>query len=237
MSTIKGAIRLSLHVASVNIHNRECWQCQHLCGIILIVNQNKPYHHGDLRGALLQASLELLRHPASGDFTLREIARRAGVSHNAPYRHFRDKDDLLAAIAEQGFERLTAAMKSAAGKGQTPFQQLQSAGIAYVEFAQAQPEHFSVMFSIDLRENRHVSAKAAAEKCFAELVKLVVASRQAPSPRNVPPETAALVAWTQVHGIAVLALRGQLRFRGRGEIKEFATLATEAIGRGLQLTN
>jgi AcrR family transcriptional regulator len=201
------------------------------------VNQTKPYHHGDLRGALLQASLELLRHPASGDFTLREIARRAGVSHNAPYRHFRDKDDLLAAIAEQGFERLTAAIQSAAGKGQTPFQQLQSAGIAYVEFAQAQPEHFSVMFSIDLRESRHVSAKAAAEKCFAELVNLVVASRQAQSPRSVPPETAALVAWTQVHGIAVLALRGQLRFRSRREIKEFAKLATEAIGRGLWLTN
>ena len=201
------------------------------------MNQHKPYHHGDLRGALLQASLELLRHPASGDFTLREIARRAGVSHNAPYRHFRDKDDLLAAIAEQGFESLTAAMQSAASKGQTPFQQLQNAGITYVEFAQAQPEHFSVMFGIDLRGNQHVSAKAAAEKCFAELVKLVVASRPAQSPRNVSPETAALVAWTQVHGIAVLALRGQLRFRGRREIKEFAKLATEAIGRGLQLAN
>ena len=219
------------------MNNRRCWQCQHIWGIIFVVNQTKPYHHGDLRGALLQASLELLRHPASGDFTLRQIARRAGVSHNAPYRHFRDKDDLLAAIAEQGFERLTAAIQSAAGKGQTPFEQLQSAGIAYIEFAQAQPEHFSVMFSIDLKENRHVSAKAAAEKCFAELVKLVAASRQVQSPRSVPPETAALVAWTQVHGIAVLALRGQLRFRSRREIKEFAKLATEAIGRGLRLTN
>lgn len=201
------------------------------------MNPRRPYHHGDLREALLQASLDLLRNPALGDFSLREIARRAGVSHNAPYRHFRDKDDLLAAIAEQGFERLTAALQSAAGKGQTPFQQLQSAGIAYVEFAQAQPEHFSVMFSIDLRETRHVSAKAAAEKCFAELVKLVVASDEGQSFRNISPETAALVAWTQVHGIAVLALRGQLRFRTRREIKEFAKFATEAIARGLELTD
>jgi len=202
-----------------------------------IVNQRRPYHHRDLRRALLKASLDLLRDPASGDFTLREVARRAGVSHNAPYRHFRDKDDLLAAIAEEGFGRLTAAIQSAAGKGQTPFQQLQSAGIAYVEFAQAQPEHFSVMFSIDLRENRHVSAKAAAEKCFSELVKLVVASGQGQSFKSVSPETAALVAWTQMHGIAVLALRGQLRFRGRREIREFTKVATEAIGRGLRLTN
>ena len=201
------------------------------------MNQRKPYHHGDLRGALLQASLELLRDPASGAFTLREIARRAGVSHNAPYRHFRDKDDLLAAIAQEGFERLTAAIQSAAGKGQTPFEQLQSAGIAYVEVAQAQPEHFSVMFSIDLKGHHHSSAQAAAEKCFGELVKLVAASRQAPSFKNVLPETAALVAWTQVHGIAVLALRGQLRFRTRREIKEFAKFATEAIARGLELTD
>ena len=206
-------------------------------GIIFLVHQPKPYHHRDLRAALLQASLELLRERALGEFTLREVARRAGVSHNAPYRHFRDKDDLLAAIAEEGFERLTAAMQSAAGKVGTPFQQLQSAGIAYVEFAQAQPEHFSVMFSIDLRDNQHGSAKSAAEKCFAELVRLVVASGRGESLRSVSPETAALVAWTQVHGISVLALRGQLRFRSRREIKDFAKVATEAIGRGLSLTN
>lgn len=205
-------------------------------GIIFPVDQPKPYHHRDLRGALLEASLDLLRDRALGEFTLREVARRAGVSHNAPYRHFRDKDDLLAAIAEEGFERLTATMQSARGKQGTPFQQLQRAGIAYVDFAQAQPQHFSVMFSIDLRDNRHVSAKTAAEKCFAELVRLVVGSGDRESFRSMSPETAALVAWTQVHGIAVLALRGQLRFQARREIRDFAKVATEAIGRGLRLT-
>jgi AcrR family transcriptional regulator len=201
------------------------------------VHPRRAYHHGDLREALLRASLNLLRESVSGDFTLREVARRAGVSHNAPYRHFRDKDDLLAAIAEEGFDRLTGAMQSAAGKGQTRFEQLQRAGIAYIEFAQAQPEHFSVMFSIDLRENRHVSAKAAADRCFAELVRLVTASGQDQSFESVPAETAALVAWTQVHGIAVLALRGALRFRSRREIREFAEIATKTVGRGLKLTN
>jgi AcrR family transcriptional regulator len=201
------------------------------------VKTRRPYHHSDLRGALLRTSLELLRDRTSNDFTLREVARRAGVSHNAPYRHFRDKNDLLAAIAEEGFDRLTAAMQSAAGEGQTPFEQLQNAGIAYIEFAQAAPEHFSVMFSIDLRENRHVSAKSAADRSFAELVKLVLASRQGRSfGGSGSPEIAALVAWTQVHGIAVLTLRGQLRFKARREIIEFVKLATEAIGRGLRLT-
>jgi len=78
------------HVVIVNI----------VLGYTFPVKTRSPYHHSDLRGALLRSSLELLRDPASGDFTLREVARRAGVSHNAPYRHFRDKDDLLAAIAE-----------------------------------------------------------------------------------------------------------------------------------------
>jgi len=127
-------------------------------------------------------------------------------------------------------------MQSAASKGQSPFKQPQNAGIAYIEFAQAEPEHFSVMFSIDLRENRQISAKTAADRCFAELVKLVVASRHGRSFGSESPETDALVAWTQVHGIAVLAFRGQLRFRAKRERTEFAKLATQAIARGLRLT-
>ena len=142
--------------------------------------------------------------------------------------------DLLAAVAEDGFERLTAAVKSAAVKAQHPFQQLQNAGIAYVEFAQVQPEHFSVMFTMDLRDG-HASAKAAADRCFAELVKLVAACQNKRTSTSEGPEIAALVAWTQVHGIAELALHGQLRFRTKKEMTHFAKLATEAIGRGLRL--
>ena len=74
----------------------------------------RSYHHGNLKQALLEASLNLIREVGPGAFTLREVARRAGVSHNAPYRHFRDKEELLAALAAEGFDRLTDAMTKAA---------------------------------------------------------------------------------------------------------------------------
>jgi AcrR family transcriptional regulator len=193
----------------------------------------KPYHHGDLRRALLRASLALIREGGIRALSLREVARRAGVSHAAPYRHFREKAELLAALAEDGFDRLTAAMHAAAATARDPFGRLQKAGLAYIEFAQDQPEHFLVMFSIALDAQRHPAAKAAADRCFAALVALVTACQ--PARAGLPAKTAALMAWTQVHGIAELALRGQLGFRTSKELSEFARLATEVFGRGAQL--
>jgi AcrR family transcriptional regulator len=187
------------------------------------------YHHGDLRSTLLRASLELIREVGIRGFTLREVARRAGVSHAAPYRHFRDKAELLAAIAEDGFNSLTAAMRSAAAKTKNPVARLQNAGIAYVDFGQDRPEHFSVMFTVELSGDLYPSAKAAAQGCFAELVTLVTACHDRPVPDWQQPRTWALIAWTQVHGIADLALRGQLGFRSRKELREFTRLATETF--------
>jgi AcrR family transcriptional regulator len=198
------------------------------------VPDRKPYHHGNLRDTLLEASLALIRETGVQGFTLREVARRAGVSHAAPYRHFREKEDLLAAIAEGGFDRLTAAMRSATAKPSDPFKRLRDAGIAYIEFAQEQPEHFHVMFTVDLDEARHPSAKAAAGRCFAELLGLVAACQQAQLLKG-PPQTAALMAWTQVHGIAELALRDQLGFSSRKELREFAKMTINAFGRGSEL--
>ena len=97
-----------------HIISHECCACQHLSVINFCMRKPRSYHHGNLKQVLLEASLDLLRKAGSGEFTLREVARRAGVSHNAPYRHFRDKQELLAALAAEGFDRLTAAMTKAA---------------------------------------------------------------------------------------------------------------------------
>jgi AcrR family transcriptional regulator len=199
------------------------------------VPDRKPYHHGNLRDALLEASLELIREAGIREFTLREVARRAGVSHAAPYRHFREKEDLLAAIAEDGFDRLTATMHAAASKSRDSFGRLKNAGIAYIEFGLERPEHFHVMFTVDLEETRHPAAKAAAGRCFAELLELVSACLQAQSMKDEP-TTVALMAWIQVHGITELALRGQLGFKSRKELREFAELTIDVFGRGSGLS-
>src|SRR5262250_1725806 len=108
--------------------------------------RKKPYHHENLREALLKAALRLISEVGPAAFTLREVARRASVSHNAPYRHFRNRDELIAAVSTQGYRELTRAMVNAAEQEAGALARLKQAGLAYVAFALRRPEHFTVMF-------------------------------------------------------------------------------------------
>jgi AcrR family transcriptional regulator len=193
----------------------------------------RPYHHGNLRSALLEASLVLIRKEGLHGFTLREVARRAGVSHTAPYRHFRNKDDLLAAIAEDGFKRLTAKILEAADKGDGPLERLQRGGVAYVQFGLDRPEEFQVMFSVALDAALHPSAKAAAEAAFEGLRTRIVECQRAGLLTRYEPLTAARIAWAHVHGITELARRRQFGFKTRKDILDFAAIATAALQTGI----
>src|SRR6266511_3610811 len=129
----------------------------------------RPYHHGDLKRALLDAALELVRTKGAEAFTLREVARRAGVSHTAPYRHFRDRGELLAAVAVEGYERLTQSMVTAAESATTPSDRLLQCGLGFLQFAMRYPEHFKVIFDTPQRYE-YPEARAAGERTFGTLL-------------------------------------------------------------------
>ncbi|MBP9889010.1 MAG: TetR/AcrR family transcriptional regulator, partial [Leptospiraceae bacterium] len=134
-----------------------------------------PYHHGDLKKALLTAGVAILAESGIKNLSLRETARRAGVSHTAPYRHFEDKDALLAAIAEEGFLRLILKLEEGIIKHPTnPLQRHYAIGEAYVQFAIENPNHLQVMFGNVLEDyKKYPALKQVSEKSFALLVETI----------------------------------------------------------------
>ena len=186
------------------------------------MRRTKPYHHGNLREALLEAAVRLIAEVGPTAFTLREVARRAGVSHNAPYRHFRDRDDLIAAVAAQGFRELTRAMVEAAAPASDALDRLKHAGLGYVTFALSRPEHFTVMFDAPISKRKHPESAAAGEAAFSTLLAFVKGCLDEERLTSGDLRQMALLAWTMVHGIAKLAITGRLPFRSNTEILKFA---------------
>ncbi len=153
------------------------------------------YHHGDLRPALLRAAARLLEKEGPAALSLRDLARRAGVSHNAPYRHFPDREALLAALAADGFRRLGEALAGASR---------QEMGEAYVRFALEHPQLFRLMFGGHLPFSRHGALERAAASPYQALVAAFRAQTSIGDP-----ERAAAAAWSLVHGLSHLLLDGQ----------------------------
>lgn len=200
--------------------------------------QAKPgYHHGDLRQALVNAALALIaeRQDARG-VSLREVARRVGVSQAAPYRHFDDKDALLAAVAEDGFQRLLAALQANATTAiADPLQRLRVSGVAYVAFAIAHPSHYRVMFGAFQSDNpAYPTLNAVGREAFAVMVEAIVAGQSAGLIKAGDPRQLAWVTWSLVHGLAMLLIEQQLPIADQTEILELAQLATTTLVSGLQ---
>src|SRR5437667_2422178 len=125
------------------------------------MGKKRPYHHGNLRQALIDAALELIEERGVSALTLREVARRVGVTHAAPQRQFADLAALVAAVAEQGFRGLPAHVAAVRGSARTPAQRLRALGVAYVEYALAHPAHLRVIFFFKQKTAYEILAKRA----------------------------------------------------------------------------
>lgn len=159
--------------------------------------RKRAYHHGDLVVALLRAAGNILEKEGVEALKLRAVARRAGVSHNAPYRHFPEREALLAALAAEGFEWLGAAQRKAAEAGG-----LRAMGEAYVEFALAHPQRFRLMFGGRISLAKHTRLREVAARAFEELSGALASS--VPEARGT--RDASIAAWALVHGLVQLLL-------------------------------
>jgi AcrR family transcriptional regulator len=173
---------------------------------------SKPYHHGHLKEALLQAARARLAETAEADLSLRDLAARVGVSVNATYRHFASKDAMLMELAAGGFYALRADMLDAmaAAGAVSAVTKLNAVGEAYVAFSNKEPALFRLMFGRGGRFKSDERLSEAARAAFLTLVEVVAAVR------NQPPESpevfkAAIAAWSVVHGYATLGLEGYLQ--------------------------
>ena len=160
------------------------------------------YHHGDLRAACLRAAMELLEENGATALSLRAVARRAGVSPGAPYRHYADRDALISAVAAVGYRELAAHLAAAHPAPSTP-DDLAAVAVAYVDFALVRPALFRVMFSEPCDQDS--SERVAATTAISEYVAAIV--RQGFPGADV--EALSTAIWALVHGLAFLHLDGK----------------------------
>lgn len=183
-----------------------------------------PYHHGNLRRALIEAAVETIARDGVAALNLRDLARRLGVSHAAPTHHFGDRTGLLTAIAIEGYDGLAAATRAAWEATHSYLE----VGVAYVRYATTHPGEFAVMFRPDLvRSDDPELARASAASAamlYGPLDDLALVPGDADERR-----VAATAAWGLVHGIATLWLQGSLRAGPLGDPEELTRAAARYL--------
>jgi AcrR family transcriptional regulator len=185
------------------------------------MSSKATYHHGDLRAALVRAAIELLEDGET-ELSLRAVARRAGVSPAAPYRHYADREALVSAVAVVGYRELAERLAAAHPSPSTP-EQLSSVAIAYVQFALERPALFRIMFGEPC--DRDYDERVAATATVSQYVRAIV-QRTFP---QADPNALATAIWALVHGLAFLHLDGKLDASTPSVVAERITAAIQAL--------
>jgi AcrR family transcriptional regulator len=202
----------------------------------------RAYHHGDLRRSLIDAAFELLAEEQDWSFSLREVARRARVSHNAPYNHFADKRELLAAVAASGFLTLRDRMRKAIEGVDQPDEALVKTGVVYVRFGIENPAFYKLMFGSVLgsaetdRPQLYVKAADEAKAVLVGIIERGAAGGIFPAlqedRRRV--QVAVLAAWSAVHGLTMLAIDGLAGGLSRRALLAAAEQIAQTLVNGLK---
>lgn len=173
-------------------------------------NARRGYHHGNLREALIDAALNLIAQKGPAGFTFADAARSAGVSSAAPYRHFRDRDALIADVARRGFELFETHLERAWDDGRPdPFAAFERLGRAYLGFARDEPAYYSAMFEVGVALDSEAGLRQASDRAFEVLRRAAQAlCARAPSEKRPPALMVSLHVWALAHGIASLFGRG-----------------------------
>jgi len=194
--------------------------------------EKPPYHHGDLRQALVRSALEILSETGVGGLSLRAAARRARVSAMAPYRHFADKEALLAAVAEYGFRELAARLTAATATAADPRAGLAALGVAYVLFACDQPSLFKLMFGPTIeKKSGYPVLDEAGSACFNALRQAVEAAKFFEGDSDGG--DVSLACWSLVHGLSALIVDGRLAEYDSDPAEAIATRLTRLLSDSL----
>ncbi len=201
------------------------------------IREKKSYHHGNLKEALIEATLDLIQEKGPTGFTMAEAARSAGVSAAAPYRHFKGREDLIEEVARQGYVEFAEKMEKAYARGKpTALKAFEAVGHAYLDFARTNPGHYIAMFESGVSVARNPDLNMVANRAMAVLTQAAEKLFEHLPPNKRPPAT--MVShhiWAMSHGVVELFMRGQPGGRAPFSAEELLESGIGIYLRGLGL--
>ncbi len=194
--------------------------------------ESAAYHHGNLREEILRVSLDILQADGVEAITMREIAQRIGVSHSAAYRHFKGKDALLAAIAQHGYEQLTAHLRAVYDAVDVEAgERFRQMGVAYITYAVRNPEVYRLMYGSNAIDRRSTpSLRAAARALAREVLQMIQLCQQRGSLKQQSPRQVSHAVWSISHGAAMLVIDGHIHI---DDVETFADRMTHHLDVGI----